>query len=152
MDYSVCQAQHQNRALALDAAEAALIDLGYAIERRDLAEGVITTQPTEAHGGLDSTHSSRLSSQGKTRRIVEVRVQEDDGVTKLFCKVIIQEQSTEEHRMFASDRSSSDSPGDNTAINRDAATTAAQNTVWRTLRRDKTAEREVLAVITERTR
>jgi len=138
--------------MALDAAEASLIDLGYMIERRDLAEGVITTQPVEAQAGLDSIYSSRLSSQGKTRRIVEVRVQKDDGITKIFCKVIIQEQTTQEHRMFDSDRSGSDSPGDSTAINRDAATTAAQNTVWRTLRRDKTAEREVLAIITERTR
>jgi hypothetical protein len=51
--------------------------------------------------------------------------------------------------MFASDRSGSDTPGDYTAINRDAATTAEQNSVWRTLRRDRAAERNIIAEITE---
>lgn len=52
--------------------------------------------------------------------------------------------------MFASDRSGSDTPGDYTAINRDAATTTEQNTVWRTVRRDKSVERNILNAIAER--
>lgn len=151
MDYTVRHAQQRERGVALDAAEAALIDLGYKIERRDPAEGVITTQPVEAQAGLDSTRAVSLSSRGKTRRTVEVRIQSDGDATKVFCKVLIQEQTTQAYRMFSSDRSGSDTPGDNTAINRDAATTSEQNTVWRTLRRDRPSERNILNAITERT-
>jgi len=151
MDFTVRHVQQRERGAALDDAEAALIDLGYQIERRDPAEGVITTQPVEAQAGLDSTRPASLSSRPKARRIVEVRVQNDGGATKFFCKVLIQEQTSQAHRMFASDRSGSDTPGDSTAINRDAATTAEQNSVWRTLRRDKSAERNILNAITKRT-
>jgi len=151
MDYTVRHVQQQDLSAALDAAEASLIDLGYKIERRDPTEGVITTQPVEAQAGLDSTRPASLSSRGKTRRIVEVRVQNDGDATKVYCKVLIQEQTTQAHRMFDADRTGSDTPGDYTAINRDAATTTEQNTVWRTLRRDKAAEREILNAITERT-
>ena len=151
MDYTVRHMQQRDRNAALDAAEAALIDLGYKIEQRDPAEGVITTQPVVAQTGLDSTRPASLSSRGNARRIVEVRVQIEGGVTKVFCKVLIQEQTTQAHRMFAADRTGSDTPGDYTAINRDAATTNEQNTVWRTLRRDKSAERDILKAVTGRT-
>ena len=150
MDYTVRHVRQGERGAAMDAAEAGLMELGYRIERRDPAEGVLTTQPVEAQAGLDSARAASLSSRGKTRRIVEVRVQNEGGVTKVFCRVLIQEQTTQAHRMFASDRSGSDTPGDYTAINRDAATTTEQNTVWRTLRRDKSVERDILAAITER--
>ncbi len=147
MDYSVGQGQPGDRTALLDTAEAALIGLGYRIERRDAGEGVLTTQPVEAQAGLDTTRRASLSSRGKTRRMVEVRVADSGGATKVFCRVLIQEQTTQAHRMFAADRSGSDTPGDFTAINRDAATTTEQNTVWRTLRRDKSAEREILDAI-----
>lgn len=150
MDYTVRHVQQRDRSASLDAAEAALIDLGYQIERRDPVEGVITTQPVEAQAGLDSARPVSLRTRPKTRRIVEVRVQNDGGATKVFCKVLIQEQTTEAHRMFASDRAGSDTPGDYTPINRDAATTAEQNTAWRAVRRDKSVERNVLDAITER--
>ena len=81
------------------------------------------------------------------RRIVEVRVADSGGAGKVFCRVLIQEQTTQAYRMFASDRSGSDAPGEYTPINRDAATTAEQNTVWRTVRRDKSAERQILDAI-----
>lgn len=150
VDYTVGHVQPLERGAAFDAAEGALLDLGYQVERRDPAEGVITTQPVEAQAGLDSTRPASLSTRGKARRIVEVRVHNDDGVTKFFCKVLIQEQTTQAYRMFASDRSGSDTPGDFTPINRDAATTTEQNTVWRTVRRDKSAERGIVNAITER--
>ena len=150
MDYTVRHVQQRERSAALDAAEAALVELGYQIERRDAVESVITTQPVESHAGLDTTRGASLSSRPKTRRIVEVRVHDEGGATKVYCKVLIQEQTTQAHRMFASDRSGSDTPGDYTAINRDAATTAEQNSAWRTLRRDKSTERNILNAITER--
>ena len=147
MDYSVGQGRPGDRTVLLDTAEAALIGLGYRIERRDAVEGILTTQPVEAQAGLDHTRPTSLSSRGKTRRMVEVRVADSGGATKVFCRVLIQEQTTQAHRMFAADRSGSDTPGDFTAINRDAATTTEQNTVWRTLRRDRSAERQILDAI-----
>lgn len=48
--------------------------------------------------------------------------------------------------MFRHDHRVSDIP-DDTPIDRDAATTTEQNTVWRTIRRDKAAERRILEAI-----
>jgi len=136
----------------MDAAERALIELGYQIARRDPAEGVLTTQPIEAPSDLATNRPTNWSSRGKARRIAEVRVHSDGGETRYYCRVMIQEQAAQGHRMFAADRAPTDTPGDYTAINRDAATTSEQNTVWRTMRRDKSAERRILdAIGAERT-
>ena len=51
--------------------------------------------------------------------------------------------------MLAYDRSGSDSPA-STPIEREAATTDRQNTVWETIHRDRSSERRILAIIGER--
>jgi hypothetical protein len=76
-------------------------------------------------------------------------VAQNGNDVNVYCKVVVQEQTTETHRMFAQDSTLSDVPHD-TAIDRDAATTTQQNTVWRTVQRDKAAERRILEAVLER--
>jgi len=92
----------------------------------------------------------RLSLRGEMRRVAQVRVGTSEGGVKVFCRVAVQRQTTEAYRMFDRDRRVSDVPGD-TPIERDAATTPEQNTVWETVRRDMTAERLILQNILQRT-
>jgi hypothetical protein len=84
------------------------------------------------------------------RRIALIHVvPEAEGGTGVYCQVTIQQQTTEAYRMFQQDRELSDAPGQ-TAIERDAATTTEQNTVWRNVRRDKAAERRILEAVVRR--
>jgi len=133
-----------------DAAELALIDAGFQIERRDAVEGVLTSQPI--FGSRDpgaGSRGPRLSSRGDVRRLAEVRVQTVAADVDVSCRVLVQEQSTQVYRIVDQHGGSDDRPN-TTPIDRDAATTTQQNTVWRTLRRDKVAERQILADINER--
>lgn len=137
-----------DRSIVLDAAEAALVERGYSIAKRDATEGVITTESIENDPRDRGARSGvGLSSAAKTRRFVEVRVVGPADQSKVYCKVLVQEQTTRAYGMYASDRAGSDLPGQQTAIDRDAATTAEQNTTWRTLRRDTAAERQILEAI-----
>jgi len=134
-----------------DAGEAALTEAGYRIERRDKAAGVITTQPIT---GLEEDRvvprRAHLSSTSDTRRVAEVHVEQTADTVSVYCRVMIQEQTTQAHRLFELDHRGYDTPTD-TPIEREAATTVQQNTVWRTIRRDNHAERVILAAITART-
>ncbi|MBI4719557.1 MAG: hypothetical protein HY763_17305 [Planctomycetes bacterium] len=139
-----------NRAAAFDSAEAALIGLGYSIERRDPTSGVLVTEPLAVSSAEEPAVRSggRLRAPRGLRRVAEVRVSGSGGAVQVYCKVAVQEQTTEAHRFFAQNSALSDNPGA-TAIDRDAGTTTRQNTVWQTLRRDRQAEQAILARITE---
>ena len=151
-NYGVRQIRPSEPSMVLDVAEAALVERGYTIARRDPVEGVITTESIENDPRDRGSRSGvGLSSAAKTRRFVEVRVARSDGAAKLYCKVLVQEQATRAYGMYSSDRAGSDLPGSETAIDRDAATTVEQNTIWRTLRRDTASERQILDAIFERT-
>lgn len=128
----------------LDLAEARLAERGYRVEQRDDKSGMLTATSDEQSG---ASAGVGISSRTRVRRIAEVRVHEIGGTPSVHCKVTIQEHATQGHRLSAQDSRSSDRPGDVTAIDRDAATTSQQNTVWRAIRRDKTAEREILEAI-----
>jgi len=149
-NYGVRQIRRSDRSVALDAAEAALIERGFSIAQRDAVEGVIITESIE-NDPRDRRGRSGvgLSSAPRTRRFAEVRLAGAGEEAKVYCKILVQEQSTRAYGMFSYDRAGSDLPGSQTAIDRDAATTVEQNTVWRTLRRDTAAERQVLDAILE---
>ncbi len=75
--------------------------------------------------------------------------QGEDGVTA-YCKVLIQEQVSEAYRWREGDLRSDESPSA-TPIDREAGSTRGQNTVWKTIRRDKAQERQILNAVTEQT-
>jgi len=151
LSYGVRHVPGTNSDLVLDTATEALIELGYEIDQVDRADGVVTTRPiasTSTYEGVP--RGARLSSPSRFRRMAQVRVVPGPDVTNVYCRVAVQEQTTEAHRMFQMDSAISDAPG-HTAIDRDAATTTEQNTVWETVRRDKAAERLILEAIVRQT-
>jgi hypothetical protein len=133
----------------LDVAEAALIEHGFSIARRDARTASITTIPIDIEPDPDS-RVLRARQQARTRKVAEVRVETLGGDMRVYCRVAIQEQTTEAHRLLAYDRASSDVPHD-TPIDRGAYATPEQSTVWQMIRRDGAAERAILASVTRRT-
>jgi hypothetical protein len=151
LSYGVRQLPGSDRSAIFQASEDSLVALGYRIDHRDPAAGVLTTWPVAGKLRDEAARPrARLGTPGLLRRIAQVRIEEGAAGMTVFCKVAVQEQTTEAHRLRASDYRTSDSPG-YTPIDRDAATTKQQNTVWQTIRRDKRAEREILTAIEERT-
>lgn len=148
VNYSIRPVAERNVESVLDAAEAALVENGFAIALRNAKERTITTVPVvETADPGDTSLRSRLRRQ--TRKLADIRVEQVSDETRVFCKVAVQQQTTETHRLMASDKSSSDLPHD-TPIDRGAYSTPEQNTVWETIRRDGAAERAILASITKR--
>lgn len=133
---------------AWEASAATLSALGYQVDDRDRHSGVLTAESIDKKTVGVST-GARGRPPVLIRRRVELRVKPVSAGVKVFCKVVVQHQTTEAHRWLAFDRTSSDMPG-RTPIERDAATTIEQNTVWETVRRDKATERAILSAILER--
>ena len=114
--------ERADRAAVFNAAELALAKLGYRIDRRDVSSGVLRAVPvSDAAGGQVVPRPARLSSRSGVRRVAEVRVEQVGEVVSVYCKVLVQEQATHTH----------------------------QNTVWRTLRRDRDDERQILTAIAD---
>jgi hypothetical protein len=147
VNFSVIEISGHDRAAVFEAAEARLFAEGYRIDLRDPGKGLIRSVPVD--GPPEERLLRRgayLSGHGRTRRIAELRLIEATEAIRVHCRVAVQEQQTQAQRFFAYERRADDTPGD-TAIDRDAATTDDQNTVWRTIRRDRAAERSILASI-----
>jgi len=143
--FTIREVPRQNRDALLDAAEIALIDRGYQINKRDAAAGIVTTFPVEGvpEKGAEPAGGLRGRVQAPTRHMAQVRIEETAGLMRVHCRLVVQEQITEAQRFFVREQGDQDSYRQ-TAIDRDAATTEEQNTAWQMIRRDKTAEREIL--------
>lgn len=82
--------------------------------------------------------------QSDSRRTrLDIRIAEVGGARKIFCRAEVQRQSTEARRIIALDTAIDDQPGA-TPLQREGATTVEQNTVWDTIGRDRTLEREIV--------
>lgn len=151
LSHSVRHVQGIDRSGVFEGARRALSEMGYAVDHADSAAGVITAHPVApapvAEGAGDAV---RLSSRVHLRRVAHVRVTQTDDIVNVYCRVVVEERTTQAHRMFQRERTVSDLPGD-TPIEREAATTEEQNTVWQTIRRDKGAERRILQAILQQT-
>ncbi|MHC4695728.1 MAG: hypothetical protein ACYTFA_03180 [Planctomycetota bacterium] len=147
--HAVIHLQGVDRAAAFNAAELAFVKLGYKIDRQDLSSGVLEAAPVADVGGGELTRRTpRLSSPSDVRRVARARVERVGDTVSVYCRVLVQEQTTQTHRLFADDRHGQDTPT-NTPIEREAATTVQQNTVWRTIRRDRDNERQILTAIAD---
>lgn len=132
---------------AFNASESALVSQGYSLDRRDPASGILVTQPVESESRERyGNQARRLGTEGRRRRIVTMHTSEVQGGVNVFCRVMIQEQSTQVYQFLAETNRTSGSE-ETTAIDRDGATTARQNTVWRNVDRDRPAERAILEAI-----
>jgi len=137
--------------VVLKQARSVLMELGYVIQPPSSSSELIASQ------AIDENNNKRFVRRGLTkyppgshRRMVQIHVEPFGQTLKIFCKVIIQQHAMEAHRLLAYDRDTTDVPTQ-TPIERDAATTTEQNTVWQTNKRDKVMEREILTAILERT-
>lgn len=150
-NFAVRHFETSDRAAFLDAAAFALEETGYKMSGREPTEGRLVSEPQfDVARDRPTGRAAPISSKSLTRRIAEVRVEQPAERISVYCRVLVQERTTRAHRMLAYDRSGSDSPA-STPIERGAATTDRQNTVWETIRRDRSAERRILAIIAERT-
>ena len=136
LEYGVRSVAKRERAAMLDTAEAALVAAGFQIDKRDAVAGVVTSLPDESSA---TEHGGR--ARARTRRVAEVRLADGGDAVKVYCKVMVQELASGAYGLYAQDRATTDSPGEYTAINRDAATTEKQNTLWRTVRRARSPRR-----------
>jgi len=128
-------------------AEAVLVNQGYSLERRDPASGVLVTYPVETtYRERYGYQAQRLGTEGKLRRFATMHASETSGGVNLFCRVTVQEQSTQVYRFLAESNRAGGSE-ESTAIDRDAGTTARQNSVWRNVDRDRAAERALLDAV-----
>lgn len=126
-------------------ADAALASLGYHVTVRDLDRGVIETAPHSAAGPTDPGRVRPVRNE-PTRTIARVHLAPTDAGARVSCRVMVQERSTQAHRLFRADRARSDLPTE-TPIEIEGATTDAQNTVWHTRRRDRLQERSIIEEI-----
>ncbi len=148
---AVAQMAGSDRVAVSNAAELALTGLGYRIDRRNVSAGILAAHAASGEGQEQYVRRPlRLSSGNITRRVAEVRVEGVGETVSVYCQVLVQEQTTQAHRLLGHEQRGYDTPTD-TAIDRDAATTTQQNTVWRTISRDRDGERRILAAITDST-
>ena len=148
LNFSVSTQLEADPAAVFDAAEGVLLNFGYRVEQRDRAVGILSTYPVQpTDQGEPPLRISRRRPL-PTRQVAQVRLEQDAGGVLVFCKVAIQELSTAAYQMFAYESSGQDVPSE-TAIERGAATTEAQDAVWTTIRRHRQQEREILTAITE---
>jgi len=141
--YSVRQVSPLQQAGLMTIAENELRELGYVVYQRDATIGSL-----RARADVDVETASRRTSgvthrSGGTRRHAVVRIESDDEQSAVYCKVLLQQRATGAYRMLQRDSTGQDTPNE-TPIDRDAATTEEQNTLWRTLRRDRRSEHELL--------
>ncbi len=144
--YSLRQLQGDPRA-AFRAAASAMVAEGFEVSRRDAQSLVLRSAPLLGDPASEPLASrAKLGTRQPIRRIAEVRIDEAGTRIKVFCRVAVQERSTELHRIQATNLRSSDSPSA-TPIEREGTAGREHADVWRYLRRDKAAERRMLSAV-----
>lgn len=130
-----------------DATASALSEHGYLIEERDPGQGTLSTVPRESSGrGRSIGLADAFGGTRARREVVSARITGDGDAATATCRVEVQEGSTEARRLYAGEHTLTDLPTD-TPIDRDAATTQEQNTVWRVVGRDRAKERAILDTV-----
>ncbi len=151
MQWGVRHLADADQQTVLEEARFALADQGFPIKSTDASSGVVLSYPvSQARVGGASRSNLSLSTHGDFQRIAQVRIASSEDGVSIYCRVEVQEQVNATQRIFYQGFAEGDVPVE-TPIDRDAATTTQQNTVWRTIRRDKGAERRILEAILART-
>lgn len=145
--YTPLRQRSVSPAAAFAAAEQALGER-FPIETRDPQSGLLTTAAVDSHATQASRFGGVLSTPRRVRKTARVRVEPAGDGVNIWCKVILEENETGAHALFAQEHSLSDVPSD-TPADRDGATTTEQNTVWRYKGRDRRLEREIRRAIQE---
>ncbi len=146
--YSYVRLSGVDRASAFSAATEALRE-NCEIARIDRDEWTIHSVPEETEEEATTPRVGDLVGVPRTvRRVVTAYVTGDDQNSEAWCRVAIERNESNEHNLFINDMQRDDT-ATATPADREAATTTEQNSAWRTLRRDKRAERAMLNRMTE---
>lgn len=129
-----------------NAARQTLEGYGFSIRRADIDRGWLVTHPARPHDLETAATRDVFGREADERRVATIRILPDPAGSVVYCKVEIQQPYRDEFRLYADAHRASDTLSD-TPIDRDAATTDEQNTVWRTLRRDRDLERSLLDAV-----
>jgi len=150
VSYSVARFEGGALDHLLDFAEVSLLEDGFTIGERDEGKGLLITRPKPVdRPGAPAVGRATLSSRGEQRRVAEIWLQRTNTSAAVYCRVVVEEQTTQAHRLFVNRQDATDRPV-YTAIDQDAATSRSQNTVWETVSRDRGAERRLLSAIQSR--
>ena len=148
LNYNVLRLSGASEAAVFDAASRALGER-FNLNRSDRTAGILEAAPKEGVGpGQSGRLGDVVAVPRRERRVAEMRVENEGGIVKVYCKVLVQEYDTQAHQMFTREHAIDDLPTD-TPADRDAATTTDQNSVWRGKRRDGVMEREILQAVRE---
>ncbi len=131
---------------------AAILQREFGRVKVDLAVRQIDTAPVEYTTSRDSG-SARDVYRGRStmRRVGSLRVGSRGGITVGTLQINVERRDTAQRAIApATGYRLSDSPGAETPVDRDAATTVEQNTVWTFVRRDRALERQLLEELRER--
>jgi len=129
-------------------AEAALLECGFQIRSAIPSEGRVNTFPLSAEGLAEGIRAELAPVAPEARRVATLHVKPGNEEVSVFCRVDLQQPSSDVLELQFASHDLSDIPSD-TPIDRDAATTAEQNTLWRNVGRDRALERLLLARIIE---
>ncbi|RME40048.1 MAG: hypothetical protein D6788_04210 [Planctomycetota bacterium] len=143
--YTVRRFPITDHARLLTAVRNALEAEGLPVAR--IEDDTITTRPRPVPPAERIDLPSRPLGRARDLwRSAVVRLVETEEGYEVYCKVLLRERVTETHRVIAMDARGMDTPVA-TPIEREGATTAEQNTVWRDLRRERTIERRILNAV-----
>ena len=135
-------------AAAFAAAERVLEE-HFVIRTRDAPGGYLRTAPVESRAPQASGRmSDPLAAPRRIRKFAEVQIERSGDGVNIWCTVRVEQYETEAHGLFAQEHSLSDLPSD-MPPDRDGATTAEQNAVWRSRGRDERLERQIRREIQE---
>lgn len=118
----------------------------------DSAAQTITTAPVEFSTQRDSgTTRDLYGGRSSMRRIATFQAGRRGDAIVARVRVDIERRETRQNLRSTMDYHGpfSDTPGENTPITQDAATSASQNSTWVKTRRDSTMERQILTELTE---
>ncbi|RJP36802.1 MAG: hypothetical protein C4547_06670 [Phycisphaerales bacterium] len=132
--------------VVLDLAALALAEHGFEIDRQRSSADTVATYPMELSPHSDAPAVGSAFRGARRRSVATAHVRRSAGTATAYCRVEIQERSTDAARFHAAEHGLTDVPSD-TPIDREGATTEEQNTVWRVVGRDKRRERAILEMI-----
>jgi hypothetical protein len=136
---------------AMELARRVLAKEGFRLKSVDKDQLRIETQPSEqtVRGGEGRLRDTVVKVPNRVRRTATLEFSDRGDELRAFCQVKIERLETGDFRVFAQQRQFNDVPTE-TPIDREAATTARQNTVWSSAGRDEAMEREILADLHDR--
>ncbi len=147
----MCRVDEVKSANAMALAQRVLAKHGFRIKEADVDAMSIETHPTEkTERGTDGRlRSAVVKLPNRVRRTASLEFSRRGDDLQAWCRVKLERLSTADHRVFSQQRQFEDAPTQ-TPIERDAATTPRQNTVWSSAGRDQAMEQAILSDLRQR--